>query len=334
MNSIVWKQARQLVEVDVPKPQIRANEVLIRVALTGICGSDVHAYLGKHRFRKPPAVLGHELVGYVESVGDNVQRFNIGDYVSVNPQIACGVCEPCQAGHENLCVNKVVPGTPKWTGTFGEYFPAPEHTVIALPQDLPLNAGVLIEPLAVAVHAVRRAERVEGQRVLVIGAGAIGFMIAVAARHFGATDITCVDIDPVALDSARAAGFVTIDPSHDTPQPADVVFLTAGHKSAVNQALAACKRRGTVVLVSMWEGEIPVDIYQAVFNEINLRGSMTYVTADYTDAVAIAVAHPYVGDVVGSALPFAAATDAFEDIVSGRRATIKTVLEPPKHPSP
>ena len=333
MNSIVWKQARELVAVDVPKPEVRADEVLIRVALTGICGSDVHAYLGKHRFRKPPAVLGHELVGFIEAVGESVQRFEVGDYVSVNPQIACGTCEPCQGGHENLCMNKVVPGTPKWTGTFGEYFPAPEHTVIALPEDLSLTAGVLIEPLAVAVHAVRRAEKVSGRRVVVIGAGAIGFLIAVAARHFGATDITCVDVDPVALEAARTAGFATLDPRHDTPHPSDVVFLTAGHQGAVNQALAACKRRGTLVLVSMWEGDIPVDIYQAVFNEINLVGSMTYVTADYADAVAIAVAHPYVGDVVGAALPFSAATEAFEDIVSGRRGTLKTVLEPAQRPT-
>jgi L-iditol 2-dehydrogenase len=334
VNSIVWKQARELVAVDAPKPEVRANEVLVRVALTGICGSDVHAYLGRHRFRKPPAVLGHELVGFVEEVGENVRRFKVGDYVSVNPQIACGDCVPCQGGFENLCLNKVVPGTTRWTGTFGEYFPAPEHTVIALPEGVSLNAGVLIEPLAVAVHAVRRAEQVEGRRVLVVGAGAIGFLIAVAARHFGATDITCVDIDPVALEASRVAGFATIDPRDETPQPADVVFLTAGHQGAVNQALAACKRRGTLVLVSMWEGDIPIDIYQAVFNEIDLKGSMTYVTADYADAVAIALAHPYVGDVVGAALPFDAATDAFEDIVSGRRGTIKTVFDPAQHTSP
>jgi L-iditol 2-dehydrogenase len=328
MQTLLWTDTRVIEPREVPQPEPAADEVVIRVALTGICGSDVHAYLGHHRFRKPPAVLGHELVGTVAAVGSSVTRFAVGDLVSVNPQIACGTCTPCMAGHENLCERKIVPGTPHWTGTFGGYFPAPERTVIPLPADLPLAAGVLIEPLAVAVHAVKRAGDVTKRRTLVIGAGAIGYLIAVAARHAGASDVTCIDVDPVARSAAERAGFATADPREVTPDPGDVVFLTAGHPEAVTQALRLTRRRGTIVLVSMWQGEIPIDIYQAVFHEIDLKGSMTYVAADYADAVAIAVANPGIVDIVGTPLPFDRASEAFDDIVAGRRSTLKTVLEP------
>ena len=328
MKALLWTGERKLETTEIERPEIKDGEILVKVELTGICGSDIHAYLDKHRFRRAPAVLGHEVVGTVEAVGEQVSTVSVGDYISVNPQVACGECELCEAGHENLCRNKLVPGTKAWHGTFAQYFTAPEHTVIQLPQDLPVNAGVLIEPIAVAVHAVKRVPTVQDKKVTVMGAGPIGHLIAVTARHYGANSVVCVDVDPVALKAANENGFGAIDPRKRKPDPADIVFLTAGYPQSVNDALKATKPRGCLVVVSMYEGEIPIDIYHTVFHEIDILGSMTYVHEDYADAVEVAKANPDVASIVSEPVSLANASAAFNDIVGGRRSALKVLLDP------
>lgn len=328
MEALMWTGARQVEKTTVQDPELNPDTVLIKVKQTGICGSDVHAYLNQHRFRRPPAILGHEVVGTVEAVGKKVTSVNIGDYATVNPQVACGECSSCAAGHENLCRNKIVPGTDAWIGTFVQYFPAAEKTVIKLPETMSPQAGVLIEPIAVAVHAVKRVPSVKDRRVTVMGAGPIGHLIAVVARHYGAKEITCVDVDPVALEAAEASNFRTVDPRKEEIKPAEIVFLTAGYPQSVNDALKATDPRGKIVVVSMYEGEIPIDIYKAVFHEIDLLGSMTYVHNDFIDAVEIADANPDVTRIVSEPISFDQAANAFAAIIDGRRTALKTTINP------
>ncbi|MHB1417626.1 MAG: zinc-dependent alcohol dehydrogenase, partial [Chloroflexota bacterium] len=167
---------------DIPEPEPKANEVKIKVISAGICGSEVHAFKGTHPFRHPPAILGHELAGEVVAVGDEINGYKVGDRVTVEPQILCGVCDACRAGYPNLCDNKVVLGTQKWVGGYAEYIVAPEQTLYKIPDSVSYDEAVMIEPLAVGVHAVREAKLKVGQSAIILGGGTIGLATLVAAR--------------------------------------------------------------------------------------------------------------------------------------------------------
>ena len=155
---------------DMPEPQLTEdNQVKIQVKTTGICGSEVHAYHGRHAWRVPPLVSGHEFAGVVAAVGRNVTQYKVGDRVTAEPQYGCGHCELCQAGHYNLCKDKKILGATYWSGSFGEYVVVPEQCVIPLADTVSFEQGALIEPLAVGMHAVRTHKVSRQHSIAVIG---------------------------------------------------------------------------------------------------------------------------------------------------------------------
>ncbi|MDR3265344.1 MAG: alcohol dehydrogenase catalytic domain-containing protein, partial [Synergistaceae bacterium] len=156
---------------DVEKPVPQDDEVLIKVVTAGVCGSDLHLFRGTHAFRKPPAILGHEVAGDIVEVGKNVKKFRVGDRVTVEPHVGCGECEFCRRDLVNLCTGKTAPGTSKWIGTFVEYFNAPEKTLYKLDEGVSYEVGTLIEPLAVAVHVLERRSVKEKDCLVILGAG-------------------------------------------------------------------------------------------------------------------------------------------------------------------
>lgn len=326
----MWSGDRRIETTTLERPTLGPRDVAIRVEATGICGSDIHAYLGKHRFRKPPAILGHEVAGIVSDVGPEVATVRIGERVTVMPVVSCGHCDLCRTGHPHLCRSKVVPGTEKWPGTFADVFVAPEEVTLSLPQALDAQLGALIEPIAVAVHAVRQSSSVEGKTALVIGAGPIGHLLGLAARDAGATSIVLVDPEDVAQQTGRANGFDVLAPDDlESAGLFDLTFVTANYDRSVTDALRATTPTGEVVVVSMYEGDIPVDIYKAVFDEITVRGSMIYTLDDFRAAIDLATQNAgALRHVIGPPTPLASGADAFEAIVQGRRTHLKTLLEP------
>lgn len=168
--------------IEIEKPKIKENEVLIRVKSSGICGSDLHAYRGHHPFRKPPVILGHEVSGVVEELGKAVDNIKVGDRVTVEPQLGCGECVYCLEGKYNLCINRRAPGIGSWMGSFSEYFVPPYKVVYKLPDTVNYDRGALIEPLAVGVHAVRNANIQLGDTIAILGAGTIGLMNLVVSK--------------------------------------------------------------------------------------------------------------------------------------------------------
>lgn len=330
MKALNWSGERQLEIMTLSIPEVGAKDVLIEVQATGICGSDLHAYLGKHRFRNPPAVLGHEVVGRVKEKGSGVTKIDVGDLVTVMPLIACGTCVQCQANRPHLCLNKIVPGTSKWTGTFAEYFVAPEDVTVKLPEDFPLKVGALIEPIAVAVHAAKQAGSVQGRTAHIIGAGPIGHLIAITAQTMGAQEITCIDPDPAALQAAADNGFKAVRPGETTGLPeADTTFVTANYDASIDDAMKLTKPAGTSIVVAMYEGHIPIDIYQLVFDEITLRGSMIYRLEDFYAAVDVAqVSREKLLRIVSPLMPFEEGPGVFEALARGERTTLKTLLAP------
>ena len=278
-----------------PIPPTGDGEVLIKVKIAGVCGSDLHLFKGTHPFRQPPAVLGHEIAGDIISVGKNVTGFAPGDRVTVLPHVECKKCEFCKADLQNLCTAKTVPGTPKWCGTFAEYFVAPEQTVFKIAPGISYEMGALVEPLAVAVHAMRRIDEPGRDAIAILGTGTIGLLCVIVAREMGYKKIYCTDPAPFNREMAIKHGAaLAVDPISEDPVKAiteangrgvDVTLVAAGAPNIIDQASAMTKRRGEVCLVAMITREIPVYTYSFVFNEQRLIGAMTYQNRDFKEAM-------------------------------------------------
>ncbi len=282
---------------EIERPSVGPKDVLIKVKCAGICGSDLHLFMGSHAFRKPPAILGHELAGEVVEVGSEVTKFVVGDRVTVLPQIGCGECEFCQRGLVNICLNKTVPGTPKWNGTFVEYFVAPENVTYKLAEGVSYEAGAMAEPLAVAVHVVSRLGSLENKEsVAILGSGTIGLLCLIAAKHYGFKKIICTDVLPYNLEMAKKLGAdLTVNSQEEdvvekvraftNGRGVDATFVAAGAPVIIDQASAITCRHGDVVLVAMITKQIPVNTYSFVFNEQRLLGAQTYQTEDFETAI-------------------------------------------------
>jgi L-iditol 2-dehydrogenase len=189
----------------IPTPEPGPGEVLVKIMRIGVCGSDIHVYHGKHPFTKYPVTQGHEVSGKIAALGENVRGLRTGQRVTIEPQVVCGKCYPCRHGKYNLCEELKVMGF-QTTGTASEYFAVDAARVTPLPDEMTYNEGAMIEPLAVAVHAVRRAGDVRGLQVGVLGAGPIGNLVAQCAKAMGAAKVMVTDVSDYRLELAKACG--------------------------------------------------------------------------------------------------------------------------------
>ena len=283
---------------EIEKPKIKNNEVLIRVKATGVCGSDLHAYRGHHPFRKPPVILGHEVSGTVEEIGNVVNNIKIGDRVTVEPQVGCGECEYCLVGKYNLCINRRAPGVGNWNGTFAEYFVAPERTVYKLPDKISFDEGALIEPLAVGVHAIRNADIKLGNTVAILGAGTIGLMSLIAAKNAGASRIYVSDLLDYNLSKAKELGAdVIINTENDNifeivkkedSNGVDEVIITAAFPIVWEEALKISKKGGGICIVGMFDKPVTTDLLQLLMSEKSVYTSWVYRREDFEISIKIA----------------------------------------------
>ena len=190
---------------EVPVPEIKDNQVLVKIMNIGICGSDIHVYHGKHPFTKYPVTQGHEVSGEVVKTGDAVTEFHVGQKVTIEPQVYCGHCYPCRHGKYNLCEELKVMGF-QTTGTASEYFAVDASKVTPIPEEMSYEEGAMIEPLAVAVHGVKQVGDVKGMNIAVLGAGPIGNLVAQAAKGMGAAKVMITDVSDLRLDKAKECG--------------------------------------------------------------------------------------------------------------------------------
>jgi len=190
---------------EVPKPQPKGKEVLIKVRNCGICGSDIHAYFGKHPFISTPIVLGHEFSGDVEEVGSRVKNIKVGERVTVEPSLVCGKCYQCQEGRYNICQSLKVIGC-QAPGALAQYITVPAEKVIPVPESVSYEKAAMIEPTAVGFHSVRRSHLKKGDNVLILGAGPIGILTLQAVRAGGAGKIIITDLNDCRLNMAKRLG--------------------------------------------------------------------------------------------------------------------------------
>ena len=309
-----------------------AGQVRIRVAYVGLCGTDLHIVHGAMDARvSTPLVFGHEMSGTIESLGEGVDGWLVGDRVTVMPLDWDGTCPACVAGHQHICQNLDFIGIDS-PGALQTLWNVPASTVVALPPDLALEVAALVEPTAVAVHDVRRGEVAPGDRVVVLGGGPIGVLIATVARHTGA-EVVIAEPDARRRAQIDELGHLTIDP-RATDQAAwvtkwtdgagaDVVFEVSGAPSAVAASTGLAKVRGTVVVVAIHGAPREVDLKQVFWRELRLLGARVYERTDFEAAAELLAAGVVPSELLVTAIvPLTGVRAAFDDLEQGRAMKI------------
>jgi L-iditol 2-dehydrogenase len=265
-----------------PVPVPGDDEVLIRVATVGVCGSDVHYYregrIGDFVV-DAPLVLGHEVSGRIVAVGANVPDSRIGERVAIEPQRPCRVCAQCSAGRYNLCPYMQFYATPPIDGAFQEYVTIQAPFAHPVPDSVSDDAAALFEPLSVGIWASRKAEIVPGSRVLIAGAGPIGVIATQAAKAFGAAEVIVTDPVPERREMAKRFGATTtLDPMTDSVADlgVDAFIDCSGATRAVKSGITAVRGAGTVVLVGMGADEVPLPIPVIQTRELKVTGVFRY----------------------------------------------------------
>ncbi len=277
-------------EVPPPGP----GEVQIDVAYCGICGTDLHIYLGHMDQRVGfKRTIGHEMSGIISAIGEGVTGLSAGQHVVVRPLDHCGNCPACNAGHEHICHNLKFIGIDT-EGAFQEKWNVPSHTIHVLPDELDLSHAALIEPLAVACHDVKRGRVAKGEDVLVIGGGPIGMLVALVARHAGG-NVTISEINENRLAYAAKLGFAALNPRetdvakviHERTggKGADVVFEVSGSQPGVDLMTDAAATRGRIVMVAIHATKPQIDLFRFFWRELELSGARVYHKKDYDEAM-------------------------------------------------
>ena len=278
---------------EIEEPQIQnPTDVKIQVKVTGICGSEVHAYHGKHPFRIPPVVSGHEFSGVIVEVGSQVTKYRVGDRVTAEPHYGCGHCVECSEGHYNVCAAKKVLGSNGWSGSFGEFIVVPEQTVVKLDDGVTFEQGALIEPLAVGMHAVRQNDVSLGQNILIIGAGTIGLGVYLCAKIANPAKIIMADVVDNNLEIARKLGCTdTINSAKEDLEArvmeitggvgADITFLAFGNAPVVEAAAKCTRRCGVISEIAIMPNGVGAPFGLIQNKELVVRGSNMYTRKDY-----------------------------------------------------
>ncbi len=320
------------------RPVPGPGEVLVRMRVVGICGSDVHAAHGRHPFVPLPYHPGHEVVGTVEATGAGVD-LPAGRRVVIEPILACGDCKYCRDGRYNLCATMAFFGCTAPAGGLADLFVVPADRVVPVPEQLSDALAALIEPLSTPVHAVRLAgPDLTGRTVAILGAGTIGLLTLVAARNAGAARIAVSEVVPAKRDLARKLG---ADSVHDAVDPgtvqairddlgtsADVVFDCVAVQQTLDQAIAIAIKGGTVVVVGVPAAPVTVPLPQIQDLQVRIQGSATYTRDDLDQAIRMLTAGLLdEDDFITARYPFGRVAEAFADAAGGRQVKVVVTAE-------
>jgi L-iditol 2-dehydrogenase len=288
MKALLLSEYKRLAIAELPTPAPSADEVLIRVAACGICGSDVHGYDGASGRRIPPIVMGHEAAGIVAETGANVSGFQTGDRVTFDSTVYCGACDYCRSGQVNLCDFRQVVGVScgdyRRAGAFAEFVVVPQRILYRLPDALSFPEAAMLEAVSVALHAVRVSEFKGGETALVIGAGMIGLLTLQAARAAGASRVLVADIDATRLKMAKEMGADEVLVLSGAELAAEVFRLTAGkgadialeavgRNETISAAIDSVRKGGTVTLIGNITPEVTLPLQKVVSRQIRLQGT-------------------------------------------------------------
>jgi (R,R)-butanediol dehydrogenase / meso-butanediol dehydrogenase / diacetyl reductase len=322
-NALVWEGGQVVKVRPVPVPESRPGWVAVDIAYAGICGSDLHVAAGEHIRAQPGTILGHEFVGHLaEPYGD----LPVGHPVFVNPMVHCGVCEACLAGRTNVCHTLTAVGV-DYPGAIAPRTVVPDYGIYPLPEDVDLVAAALIEPVAVAVRAVRRSGLALGDRAHVIGGGPVGCLVGLLSTAAGAT-VTVSEPSEVRRKYAADLGLRIVEHPADLDPGADVVFDASGHTSVAAELLRWLRTQGTAVIVGAYSpGLHGVDLLSVMFAEITMIGTRIYQRSDIEAAIELVTAGKLDAHrLISKIFPLDDAVDAIESLRRGEG--MKVLIDP------
>jgi len=347
MKALVLEDYNTLRYIDVPEPAIGPEDVLVRVAACGICGSDVHGLDGSTGRRQPPVIMGHEAAGTIAAVGSAVSGWSVGDRVTFDSTISCGRCGYCREGRVNLCDDRRVLGVScgeyRCDGAMAEYMAVPQRVLYRLPEGLSFEAAATVEPLSVAVHAVERLRAHLGSTAVVVGAGVIGLLTVQALRAAGCGRVLAVDVDESRLEAAKQLGAEEgIDSTGDqTPESirqrvrewaggdgVDVVVEAVGIGETVNLAIGAVRKGGAVGLVGNVTPEVHWPLQTVVTRELSVYGSCASAGEYPVCLELLAKGAVDVGPIISEVVPLRHGARAFERLRRSEPGLIKVILVP------
>ncbi|MFX0013681.1 MAG: zinc-binding dehydrogenase [Promethearchaeota archaeon] len=280
---------------DVPIPKMNKNDVLVKIVRIGICGSDIHVYHGKHPLTSYPVTQGHEVSGIIEKAGSQVEDYKPGEMVTIQPQVVCGKCFSCTHGNYHICDELKVMGF-QTTGMASEYFVVEKTKIIKLPKSMSYDEGAMIEPTAVACAALSKTDSIEGSRVIVLGAGPIGNLVAQTSKALGAKEVLITDLSDYRLEIAKTVGIdYPINPQNYSlsekinelfgPDKADLIVECVGSNLTINEAISNARKGTSIIIVGVFSDNQTIDLASVQNNELQLIGSLMYQKKNYLQAI-------------------------------------------------
>jgi len=327
MKALRLEEIGRLAVVEMPDPEPGPGQVRLRILATGICGSDIHGFTGENGRRHPGQVMGHESVGVVDALGNGVEGIEVGAVATFNPVVVPDAEVQAYAGREQMAPGKHVIGVAREVvASFAQLLCVPARNVVTLPVTMPVELGALVEPLAVAVHAVRRAQVTDADRVLVVGGGPIGQAVVLALGRIGARRVVVAELSPTRRALLERLGATAVDGSGEDVVaritealggPADAAIDAVGLETTLRTSLQATRLGGTVCLVGMGAPRLMLDAFLVSTEEHAVVGSFTYTAQDFRDAAAwIGTAPPQASELISKTVPLALGHEAFAELAA------------------
>lgn len=323
-------------EVDTPMPG--PGQVRVAVNVCGICGTDIHAFQGLHPFISAPVVPGHEFSGVIDAIGPAVDGLSVGQKVTVEPSLVCGECEPCRTGRYNICDNLRVLGC-QAPGAMAEMITVPAEKIVTLREDMSHEQGALIEPTAVAVHALRRADLGRVERMLVLGSGPIGLQSVQVGRAWGIPIIVATDIVDEKLAKASELGATHIVnvsqvtladffvEEYGKPNPMDLALECVGTEATLLQSIESVKKGGQIVVVGVPSADPRIRLSWVQDRELELLGALIYTRSDFEGARdLIAAGKVETEPLITARYPLERVSDAINELLRDPENNIKTLI--------
>lgn len=331
MKSLVYTNPKTLEFRESPNPTPNSDEVLVKVEAVGICGSDMHGFLGHDERRQPPLILGHEIAGIIESGPDKGAR------VTVNPLISCQQCHSCQTGQLNVCNKRELLSLPPRQGGFAEYVAVPLSNVLKVPKEIDAEYAALTEPFACGWHAVRLASEkqvipLQESNCLVIGGGAIGLGAALALNIKGAKQIVLTETNPIRVEELKKyQQFSVKNPINDAnfaTNEFDLIIDAVGLDQTRETAMSTIRSGGTIVNIGLADGNAGLNIRHMTLQEITFFGTYTYTPSDFEETATNLFKGSYGPIHNFETYPLSQGQQAFDGILEQKISASKVILIP------
>lgn len=338
MKALVYHGPEDMRWQDVEDVKQEADDVLVKVKAVGICGSDVHGYLGITGRRTPPMVMGHEFSGLIAAVGSNVTAVRVGDRVAPYPVVYCGECEFCRTGSVHICLNKKAYGVLDCNGAMAEYIAVPAKLIFKLADSVSFPVGSMIEPLAVAYRGVNSGGDIAGKNVLIVGAGTIGLLALAIAKMRKPARVFVTDLSDNRLRVAMEMGAdLTLNPAAGDVSAAimaategrgvDVAFEAVGATPTVQQAMSSLKVGGGAVWIGNSAKMININMQEIVTRELKVAGTFLYTLKEFGEVVELLNSGELnVAPMISATVPLAEGVDWIRRLAKDPGPLIKVIL--------